>query len=120
MISDKELERLAWLGSAIGIIILFFLSQSLEPLSVHTTDITDDMLGRQVRLTGFVSSAYEKNGTVFLKISDKYSSIDAVIFERTADKLDYIPRRNDTVLVEGKLTLYNNEPEIIVSSVTKK
>ena len=115
----KALEKTAWIGAALGLVVLFFVTLYIKPLEVHTTDITKDMISHEVIISGSVKSYYNKDGTIFIVLEDKFDEIDVVLFENTAKRLPVAHqlKKGDNITVQGKLDEYKGELEIIANNI---
>jgi exonuclease VII large subunit len=117
---DKKVIRLCLIGSALSIIALYFISLQITSDVVKVGDITEQLAGKTVNVTGQVSSLYlHKNGHVFFNLIDGEDKVRVVIWESMVEQLKYSGmnvseiNNGDKVQVVGTVEMYQGEPEII-------
>jgi len=110
MISDKKLEQLCLVIVIVGIIILFFSVQLIEP--IHVNSIDESLLGREVSITGIVDRFSVNNSIAFITMRTNESIIQVVAFNSNLSLAI-----NSTACVIGEVTLYKNMLEIVVKSL---
>ena len=122
-ITDDKLLRIALVTSLIGLIGLIAFTPTIEVKEVDIKVINRGMIDEEVRITGVISDvAQSKSGTsYFLTINDGEAKIQLIIFESQVAEiqsrnLDIENFKNRKVQVTGKITQYNSEMEIILSS----
>jgi DNA/RNA endonuclease YhcR with UshA esterase domain len=122
-ITDDKLLRIALITSLIGIIGLLIFTPSIEVKKVKIEDIDRGMIDEEVCIdcviTDIASSA--SKSSYFLTINDGTGQMSLVIFEKQLAELqsnnfDINDFKNRKVEVTGKITEYNSELEIILSS----
>lgn len=122
-ITDDKLLRIALVTSLIGIIGLLIFTPSIEVKKVKIEDIDRGMIDEEVCIdcviTDIASSA--SKSSYFLTINDGTGQMSLVIFEKQAAEMqsnnfDIEDFKNRKVEVTGKITEYNSELEIILSS----
>lgn len=118
MISDSQLMKLCLIISVAGIIALYVLAQFAEPVEMKISGIDSSLAGRNILVTGKVSSYFESSGNVFITIENN-GTVKAVMFANDADKNPsvYDLKINDSISVEGKLEIYKGELEIIARNL---
>jgi len=100
----------------IGLLVLFFLSQILEPQEIKIDKITRKNLDEKVKITGSIQSIIEKSNITILTINDSTGAIQGIIYE----KLNLsILNSNKSELYEfqGKISEYNNNLEIEIEKI---
>lgn len=122
-ITDDKLLKIALVTSLIGLIGLIMFTPSIEVKEVKIKDIDRGMIDEEVSINCVVSDIKSsKSGSrYFLTISDGTGQMPLVIFEsQTAqmqtNNLDIKDFKDKKVNVVGKITEYNNEMEIVLSS----
>lgn len=122
-ITDDKLLRIALVTSLIGIIGLLIFTPSIEVKKVKIEDIDRGMIDEEVCIdcviTDIASSA--SKSSYFLTINDGTGQMSLIIFEKQAAEMqsnnfDIEDFKNRKVEVTGKITEYNSELEIILSS----
>ena len=122
-ITDDKLLKIALITSLIGIIGLIAFTPTIEVKDVDIKYINRGMIDEEVRVDGVISDvAQSKSKTsYFLTINDGESQIQLIIFEsQVADiqsrNLDIEDFKDRKVEIVGKITEYNSEMELILSS----
>ena len=65
----------------VGFAIIYYSSVNLKPKMISIKEITPDLVGHRVWISGkIVSASYSKKGHVFLKLADNTSAIEIPIF----------------------------------------
>lgn len=122
-ITDDKLLRIALVTSLIGIIGLLIFTPSIEVKKVKIEDIDRGMIDEEVCIdcviTDIASSA--SKSSYFLTINDGTGQMPLVIFEKQlaelqSNSLDIHDFKDKKVEVKGKITEYNSELEIVLSS----
>lgn len=122
-ITDDKLLKIALITSLIGIIGLIAFTPTIEVKEVDIKDINRGMIDEEVRLDGVISDiAQSKSKTsYFLTINDGEAQIQLIIFESQVAEIqsrniDIEDFRGHKVEVVGKVTQYNSDMELILSS----
>lgn len=114
---ESTLLKLALTTSIIGVLGLFFLTEtvSVEETAISKLDgINQD---ERVQLTGVVAKVITKGNTTFLTV-EKQERVTVVLFSNGA-RLYSALRGGDNVSVIGKVTKYNGKREIIADKVQR-
>lgn len=122
-ITDDKLLKIALITSLIGLIGLIMFTPSIEVKEVKIEDINRAMIDEEVSINCVVSDVkYSKSGSsYFLTINDGTGQMPLIIFESQiaqmqANTLEIEDFKDKKVNVVGKVTEYNNELEIVLSS----
>ena len=122
-ITDDKLLRIALITSLIGIIGLLILTPTIEVKKVKIEDITRAMIDEEVCIDCVVSEMAKSSSgsSYFLTINDGTGQIPLIIFENQlaeiqSNNFDIEEFKNKKVEVTGKITEYNSELEMILSS----
>ena len=122
-ITDDKLLKIALITSLVGIIGLIAFTPTIEVKEVDIKDINRGMIDEEVRLDGVISDiAQSKSKTsYFLTINDGEAQIQLIIFESQVGEIqsrniDIEDFRGHKVEVVGKVTQYNSDMELILSS----
>lgn len=98
----RTLLRLALVTSIVGLILLFFLSENLEPPLMPIKEISEKYFDSYVKVAGEITNVKETKGLYILTVEDATDEIEVVIFK---DK--NVTFSEDTqVEVIGKVTKY--------------
>ena len=113
---ERTLLKLSITCSIIGIMMLYFVSQSYGPEEMKIGDIGKDDIGKIVSIEGQVVSKYYNGRHMFLEVYDDTGKINAVIFEKTIDKkqIDHAKiTEGSHIRIDGRINLYKRKLEII-------
>ena len=106
--------------SVIGIILIYFASINIEPKNIAISDITSDLEGRTVSISGRITEKREhENGHLFLTIADNKTKIQVPLFSDFMNSLNQIGITendfdlNDEVYVKGTVEVYKGKLQII-------
>ena len=122
-ITDDKLLKIALVTSLIGLIGLIIFTPSIEVKEVKIEDINRGMIDEEVSINCVVSDVKSSSSgsSYFLTINYGTGQMNLIIFESQlsqmqSNSLDIEDFKNKKVKVVGKITEYNNEMEIILSS----
>jgi DNA/RNA endonuclease YhcR with UshA esterase domain len=122
-ITDDKLLKIALVTSLIGLIGLIMFTPSIEVKEVKIKDISRGMIDEEVSINCVVSDvkSSKSGSSYFLTINDGTGQMPLVIFESQVaqmqtNNLDIKDFKDKKVNVVGKITEYNNEMEIVLSS----
>lgn len=122
-ITDEKLLRIALITSLIGIIGLIVFAPSIEVKNVDIKDIDRGMIDEEVKIDCVIQdiSQSKSKSSYFLTINDGTGQMQMVIFESQAAELqekhlDISDFKDRKVEVVGKITEYNSQLELILSS----
>ena len=111
------LLKIALITALLGTVLLFFLSQSLEPQLIEIKDINIRMLDQYVKIQGNITSLEEKNSLTLLKIKDDSGEITGVLYEK--EEIEIKKGKKGQVII-GKVIEYHGKLEIEVSKIETK
>ncbi len=122
-ITDDKLLKIALITALIGLIGLIIFTPSIEVKKVVLSDITRAMIDEEVSVECVVSevSPSKSKTSYFLTLTDGKTKMNLVIFESQlaeiqSRNLDIESFENKRVKVVGKITEYNSDLELILSS----
>lgn len=75
-----SLIKLAFLTAILGISLLLFLSNSLEPAVMKISDINDNMLKQYVKINGNITSFKTYENLAVFSLEDESGNIPVVIY----------------------------------------
>lgn len=117
----NTLIKICVIGAVAGIISLFFISQMILPLEVSPGEISQDLVGRKVKVSGTVGDTrVHPSGHIFFEIGDESGSIDVVIWEEKAEQMALtgidIGKIRDGAYLEatGYVEYYKGDPQIVL------
>ena len=122
-ITDDKLLKIALVTSLIGLIGLIAFTPTIEVKEVEIKDINRGMIDEEVSLDGVITDVSQSKSktSYFLTINDGEAQIQLIIFESQvaeiqSKNLDIEDFENRKVQVVGKITQYNSQLELILSS----
>lgn len=122
-ITDDKLLKIALVTSLIGLIGLIMFTPSIEVKEVKIKDVTRAMIDEEVSIDCVVNDikSSKSGSSYFLTINDGTGQMPLIIFESQiaqmqTKNLEIEDFKNKKVNVIGKITEYNNEMEIVLSS----
>ena len=122
-ITDDKLLKIALVTSLIGLIGLIVFTPTIEVKKVKIEDINRGMIDEEVSVECVVSDVKSSGSgsSYFLSINDGTGKMNLIVFESQlsqmqSNSLDIVDFKDKKVNVVGKITEYNNEMEIILSS----
>lgn len=113
---NKKLFDICLLLSLLGIFCLALLSENLELEEIPISNITYKMLDQRVKISGFITRVSETPGLYILNVEDNSSEITVIIFKKENISL----LKNSYVSIEGSISEYKNQTEIIAKEIILK
>ena len=122
-ITDDKLLKIALVTSLIGIIGLLIFTPTIEVKKVKIEDIDRGMIDEEVCIDCVITdiSTSSTKSSYFLTVNDGTGQIPLIIFESQlaeiqSNNIDINDFKGKKVEVTGKITEYNSELELILSS----
>lgn len=106
------MRQASFIISLLGILILLFIVNFIEPPNTKINSITDKRLERQVKITAQVISQKTIDDFSILEIKDSTGTITGIC------NCKQLPK-NQTLKIFGKITKYENEIQITINKITK-
>lgn len=104
--------RLALICSLVGIIVLFFISESMEIKEKNINEINKDNVGEDIKIKGIVSKSTDKGKIILLDIIQP-ETITIVLFKDH----DFNISTGTKVEITGEIDEFNGQLEIIGNEV---
>lgn len=125
-ITDDKLLRIALVTSLIGIIGLIIFTPTIEVKKIDIEDINRGMIDEEVKIDCVIQdiSQSSSKSSYFLTVNDGTGQIPLIIFESQAAEIqsnsfDIDDFKGRKVEVVGKITEYNSQLELILTSGDK-
>ncbi len=122
-ITDDKLLRIALITSLIGIIGLLIFTPAIEVKKVKIEDINRGMIDEEVNIECVVTdiASSKSKSSYFLTVNDGTGQMPVIIFENQlaeiqSNNIDINDFKDKKVEVTGKITEYNSDLELILSS----
>ena len=110
---ENQLLRISIIFSLIGILILFYLTGSLEPRAYEINSLTKDNIDDVVKVNGRVSSFSETPGLYLINLKDDTVMITVVVFKD--DELELMEGME--IEIVGQVTEYQDRLELIAKEI---
>ena len=127
--NEKILIRISLVCSVIGIIALYFLSESIEIGEFELDKISLETIGQTVKINGKVTNVVDTEKVMILTVendiktdknnnNNKLNKLTVVAFKskKTASN-ETKEWKGKGVIIIGKVDEYNGKPEIIASEI---
>lgn len=111
---NDRLFALCLISSMIGIFCLAIFLENYELKETPISNITKDLIDQKVRVTGFITKITETKGLYLLNLKND-GQINVLIFKKENITLN----KNSFVSIEGSVTEYENQTEIIAKRIIK-
>src|SRR3989344_2068326 len=110
---DKTLQKIALIGSFIGLVLVALLAQEKSEIVAHI----DQVPGKEVKVTGIIDSVSDAGKVMFLTLAEqKIEKTQVVLFKSRNMTLD----RGSVVSVTGTIDDYNGEKQVIGNRIELK
>lgn len=111
MISNIKLIKISLTISIIGILLLLLISSNITPHLFYINDINNNLLNKQVTISGTIFNIKNYNNFQVISIKDSSGKIDI-----TTDKnLDL--KYNDHIIVTGVIREYNEYLQLKANTI---
>jgi len=109
---NSKLLKISLIISIASILLLLFLSQTLQPKIISIQDINTNMLEKSITIRGRVVSEKDFSDSQFkiLNVCDKTACIDVTLSSKGIFK-------DKTIQVVGKIEEYKNELQINANKI---
>jgi len=122
-ITDDKLLRIALITSLVGMVGLIIFTPTIEVKEVDLDEINRGMIDEEVKVDGVVTDVAKSSSgsSYFLTLTDGNGQTQVIIFENEVSEiqsnyLDIESFRDRKVEAVGKITEYNSNLELILSS----
>lgn len=105
-----SLTKLAFLTAVLGISLLLFLSNSLEPRLVRISDINDNLLEQHVKIQGNITSFKTYGNLAVFSLEDEGGNIPIVAYNLKGNL-------TGRVEIVGKVKEYKGKLEVEASKI---
>ena len=110
---EKDLLKVSLIFSLIGILILFYLTYTIEPKSYNIDSLSRDNLDEVVKIKGVIESYSETPGLYLITLNDNTGKITIVVFKD--EKIELQEGINLEVI--GQVVEYENKLEVIAKEI---
>ena len=112
--NNQTLLKTALIISILGILLLLFLVNTIQPTKIKIKDINDNLLNQKVEIRGQIQGikTYKESNFQIITINDSTDKIDVLI-----DNPINITK-NQTVTVTGRVSIYKENLQIQAEKIT--
>lgn len=111
---EKTILKLSLVIAMTGIILLLFISETIEIESYKINDLTKKDAGKDVKVTGIITRVTETPGLFIFNIQDETGEITAILFKDGKTNIT----ANMHVEIQGEAQEYKDNIEIVVDQIT--
>jgi len=115
--NEKKLVMISLPGAFVCLIMLYIVSLNQAYFHVNAGDITGEMVGKVVNVSGEVAGLWENNGHLFFRLEDDSGSVKIVVwrdFRELISEKGLNEIKNGMELnVIGTVEIYRGELEVI-------
>jgi RecG-like helicase len=115
-LDDFALFKISLSFSIIGIFLLLIFSIQQEYLRIEIENVSKELIGKKVLITGIIEKEFLKNNVLIFWVSKNSKKIKGVIFNPSSEEL-FLIRKGSKVMLKGKIQEFKKELEIIVEKV---
>jgi len=112
-VKEKDLLKVSLIFSLIGILILFYLTYTIEPKSYNIDSLSRDNLDEVIKIKGVIESYSETPGLYLITLNDNTGKITIVVFKDEKIELQ------EGINLEGigQVVEYENKLEVIAKEI---
>lgn len=107
--NNQTLIRISLIITLIGIFLLLFLISTIKPIKMNIKDISSENLNQKIQIKAKISGIKDFNTFQIISLNDSTGKINSIL-NKNSNKLNL--EKNQTILITGTITEYNNELEI--------
>jgi len=112
-VKESQLLKVSLIFSLIGILILFYLTYTLEAKRYDINSLTKDNIDDIVKVKGIIESYGETPGLYLIDLKDDTGRITVVVFKD--EEIELIEGLEIEII--GQVTEYQNKLEIIAKEI---
>ncbi|GEM_PF-1785817 len=119
---EKTVLKFALIIALVGILILFFLSETIKPKTQNIFDVKTKIdEDESVNIKGTVIDVQERKGVIIMNVSS-LESIPVIVYEdmrkdSNLEKTDIDSMKNSIVEIQGKIKIFENRKEIVAEEI---
>lgn len=110
-----QIIKICLIGFLITFSLIYLIEKSHKIKTIVISEINQNHIEKNVKIEGKITKQTLNKNTLFLTIKDNTSQINIIAF-----KINQTLNKNQTYTIEGKVTNYNNELEIIANKIEMK
>lgn len=106
--------KICLIGFLITFTLIYLIELNNKQEIISISKIDSSYIEKNIKIEGIITKETLINNTLFLTIKDNSSHINIIVF-----KTNQTLNKNYKYQIEGKITTYNNELEIIANRINK-
>ena len=110
---EKTILRISLVIAMIGIILLLFITETIEIKSYKIKDLTKKDIDKDVKIKGTITRVTETPGLFIFNIQDETGELTALLFKDEGINIT----ENMQVEIQGTIQEYKDDIEIIVDQI---
>jgi len=114
-VTHRELYLISTVLAVIGLGIMFVTAESIEPETAQIGSLSSSQTGEIITVEGEIISSQFTDGNLFLTVEDETGSMSVADFNSNKNF-----QEGDKVSVEGEITLYEGELELIAQAIERQ
>ncbi|MDO8428101.1 MAG: hypothetical protein Q7S92_02715 [Candidatus Diapherotrites archaeon] len=116
MLREDKFAILAIAVSLLGLILLFYYTETQQPILVKVSEITEEKIGWQIETQGRVKNLYSGKNFLAFELIDQ-NSISGILFNPNTIQAAVL-QENFKVKIQGKIEKRNKQLQIQVQEVS--
>lgn len=113
----RLLLKISLITSLLGLILLFFLSENLEPKLISIEEIDERLFDEYVKISGEIVGVRKTTGLYILSIQDSTEKIDVIVFKQK-EKFSF--EKGTHVEVIGKVGKFRGNLQIEANEIRER
>ncbi|MEK6852575.1 MAG: exodeoxyribonuclease VII large subunit [Nanoarchaeota archaeon] len=113
------LIKISLTTAIVGLILLIYLSQNLEPKIISISEVNFEMLDNYVKITGTITEVRQTQGLYIFEVGDISGKITATYFKDKIIDKSFEFSIGDEVEILGKVSEYEKEIQIEIVEIRK-
>ncbi len=114
---ESKILHLSLLLSITGLLILVYITETIEPPLSKTVDVQSTALGKNVHLQGNITSIHRfDGGSTLLTLVDEAGEIKVYLPHTTASRFSEQLKEGTTIDLVGVVELYRGNPEVVIEN----
>ena len=113
---ENTILKIALLVSLTGILVIIFISGSIEVKEYKIKEISKDLIDKEIKVSGIITRITETPGLLILNLKDSTGEITSIIFKEDPINLT----ENQEIEIQGKVKEYKNKLEIEANLISSE
>jgi len=114
-VTHRELYLISTVLAVIGLGVMFVTAENIEPETAQIESLSSSQTGEIITVEGEIISSQFTDGNLFLTVEDETGSMSVADFNSNKNF-----QEGDKVSIEGEITLYEGELELIAQAIERQ